>query len=192
MSFTFVNNGTHPIAIVTSPEGKEYIYLSDNPPDDVPRPATTPILNMKLSPNQIATVMSSLGRMSINEVVAELTEDKSEFPGVSSYFRTYRIDEDEEIETVPAEDTERVYIAGESGCGKSTIAAKFCREWLKVHPDGKIFFFLRQDDDAFDDIPGNVMILDFDYDDEQNKQDIEDLIRGDINIDQLENSLCVL
>lgn len=186
MSFTFIDNETFPIAIIKDKNRKlsELIYLSDESAQET----KSNILNEVLDPSSLQFIMSSLSNMSINSMVNII---KSSNTSSNKNFKSYEINSDECIETLPSEKSERVYVAGEAGCGKSTITAKYAREYLKMYPSNKIFFFLRQDDEAFDDIPGNFIILDFDYNGAGNREDLDDLMDGNIRIDSLENSLCI-
>jgi broad-specificity NMP kinase len=48
---------------------------------------------------------------------------------------------------VPNEDPERVFITGKSGCGKSTIACKYAKEYLKMFPKRKVYIFTKHIDE---------------------------------------------
>lgn len=90
-----------------------------------------------------------------------------------------------EMFILPSELTERVFIAGKSGSGKSCIAAKYMNEFRRLHPDRTIFLISRHDDDpAYKPIPHTQIPL----------SAFENLEKGappPIELEELANSLVV-
>lgn len=62
---------------------------------------------------------------------------------------------------IPSNETERIFIAGKSGVGKSTVAARYMMEYCLKFPDRKVILFSRHDDDpAFKDVKHMAIALD--------------------------------
>src|ERR1700750_116618 len=191
MSFTFDDNKTHPIAVIQDPRGQSYVYLSDTEVEDQPPAQQSSILDEKLDQTTLQQVMASLNSMSLRQVYSILDQSTPHSQSQKSNFNEYHLNPDESIETLPAANTERIFIAGEAGCGKSTISAKYAMQYKKMFPENDIFLFARQEDPAFDKIKHNEIILDFDFPDDGNKEDIDKVLHNEITIDSLENSLCI-
>ena len=62
---------------------------------------------------------------------------------------------------IPAEETERIYIAGKSGSGKSCLAAIYAREYHSMFPKRKIIIFTKHEKDkAYEGIPHREVLCD--------------------------------
>ena len=87
---------------------------------------------------------------------------------------------DGELIITPSIETERMYIAGKSGCGKSTIAARYMVEYLKMFPDRRIFLFSRhREEKAYEDIPHQAIELN------------DELAESPIELTEIKNALIV-
>lgn len=51
------------------------------------------------------------------------------------------------VNIIPAIETERIYIAGKTGVGKSTVAASYMKEYQRMFPKNRIILFSRHEDD---------------------------------------------
>lgn len=87
---------------------------------------------------------------------------------------------DGELIVTPSVETERIYIAGKSGCGKSTMAARYMAEYLKMFPDRRIILFSRHTaEPAYEEIPHQAIELN------------EELLEQPIELKEIENALVV-
>lgn len=87
---------------------------------------------------------------------------------------------DGELIITPSVETERMYIAGKSGCGKSTIAARYMIEYLRMFPDRRIFLFSRhREEKAYEGIPHQAIEL------------TEELADSPIDLTEIKNALIV-
>lgn len=87
---------------------------------------------------------------------------------------------DGELIITPSIETERMYIAGKSGCGKSTIAARYMVEYLKMFPDRRIFLFSRhKEEKAYEGIPHQAIELN------------DELAESPIELTEIKNALVV-
>lgn len=87
---------------------------------------------------------------------------------------------DGEMIITPSVETERMYIAGKSGCGKSTIAARYMGEYLKIFPDRRIFLFSRHTEEkAYEDIPHQAIEL------------TDELLEAPIELTEIKDALIV-
>ena len=60
---------------------------------------------------------------------------------------------------VPSEDSERVFIAGKSGSGKSYIAAQYAELYESLFPDNEVYIFTKhEDEDNYKDIDYNEIL----------------------------------
>jgi hypothetical protein len=79
----------------------------------------------------------------------------------------------------PAEGTERMYIAGKSGSGKSYLACFYMLEYLRIHPTHKIVLFSRHEEEkTYQHIPHVAVKLD------------EEFTKEPIDVKVLTNTLC--
>jgi hypothetical protein len=61
---------------------------------------------------------------------------------------------------LPSAEPERVYIAGKSGVGKSTICSMYMNEYHRMHPDRMIYLISRHEDDpAYRAVPHEMIPL---------------------------------
>lgn len=103
--------------------------------------------------------------------VAKAYQERSKFE--------YRLD-DGKMVVLPSKETERVFVAGKSGSGKSYFTAFYMREYLEIFPDRKIYLFSTHDGErAYENIDHTAMPLDEGF--AENPPALEDL----------SNSLCV-
>ena len=80
----------------------------------------------------------------------------------------------------PADTTERMFIAGKSGSGKSWLACFYMLEYLRIHPNNKIVLFSRHEEEGtYRHIPHVAVKLD------------EDFTKEPIDVKVLENCLVV-
>ena len=87
---------------------------------------------------------------------------------------------DGELIIIPSIETERMYIAGKSGCGKSTIAARYMVEYLKMFPDRRVILFSRHHEEkAYENIPHTAIELN------------DELVESPIDLTEIKNSLIV-
>ena len=87
---------------------------------------------------------------------------------------------DGELIITPSIETERMYIAGKSGCGKSTIAARYMMEYLKIFPDRRVLLFSRhKEEKAYEGIPHQAIELN------------DELVESPIELTEIKNALIV-
>lgn len=91
----------------------------------------------------------------------------------------YRLD-DGKMVVLPSKESERVFVAGKSGAGKSFWTASYMREYQELHPDRTIFLFsTHEDEKAYRLIEHTAIPLD------------DAFIAAAPTLDDLQNSLCV-
>jgi len=91
----------------------------------------------------------------------------------------YRLD-DGKMQVLPDKATERVFVAGKSGSGKSYFTAFYMRAYLEMFPDRKIYLFSTHDGErAYEAIDHTAIPLD------------EAFAENPPCLDDLSNSLCV-
>lgn len=86
--------------------------------------------------------------------------------------------------------TERVYIAGKSGSGKSTWAAIYMNEFLRMFPEKKIYLISRHDDEkTYSAIPHTPVPIDTfqDMDSDNKPIDLPDLANSLVVFDDCDN-----
>jgi len=112
-----------------------------------------------------------------------LAEIPDHFNGRSKVLKNLTYDiriDDGQVVPLPSKDTERIYIAGKSGSGKSYLASQYMKEYRRIFPDRKIYLFSRhQDEKTYNDIQHIAIELN------------EELIEDPIDVSELENSLVV-
>jgi hypothetical protein len=92
----------------------------------------------------------------------------------------YRLDDGKMVVLPSRPDTERVFVAGKSGSGKSWFAASYMREYLDLYPDRKIFLFSTHEGErAYAQIEHAQIALD------------EDFVANPLSLEDLSGSLCV-
>jgi hypothetical protein len=91
----------------------------------------------------------------------------------------YRLD-DGKMVVLPSRETERVFVAGKSGAGKSCWAASYMREYSEMFPDRKIYLFsTHEDEKAYEEIEHTAIPLG------------EEFIESPPTLEALENTLCL-
>jgi hypothetical protein len=91
----------------------------------------------------------------------------------------YRLD-DGKMVVLPNKESERVFVAGKSGAGKSCFAASYMREYTELFPDRQIFLFSTHDGEkAYEQIEHTAIVLD------------EAFVANPPKLDDLKNALCV-
>jgi len=91
----------------------------------------------------------------------------------------YRLDDGKMI-VLPSKETERVFVAGKSGAGKSCFAASYIREYQEMFPDRKVFLFSTHDGEkAYEMLEHAAIVLD------------EGFKENPPSLDDLKSSLCV-
>ena len=186
MSFTYTDDGKAPIvAIEETPTSRRFIYLDKE--GEVGPPGTS-ILDEVLDPLTIAQISDCLTReMTLREMCRILDEPDEESPSLSSIYIT---DKSTMLIPLPSEETERVFVAGESGCGKTTVARTYADNYNHMFPYNPIWIFARQEaDPAFDGLKRHEIVVDSSIPESQ--QDIDDILSGAISLDQLANSLVI-
>lgn len=179
MSLTFQDNGTSPIAKITSPGTARYVYLSMTPsPPNSEISETSSILDEPLDEKEIEMISQALRE---GTTLRGLIEDLSEEKDAQSTGETcIQLLPGENIFVMPAPESERVMIGGESGCGKSTLAALYATLWKEMFPEDMIYLFARQEDDpAFQNIEHEEIVVN------------EDLIYQKLDLDDFSNSLVI-
>lgn len=108
---------------------------------------------------------------SVSKRVAAAYKDRSKYE--------YRLDCGKMV-VLPSKDTERVFVAGKSGAGKSCFAASYIREYQEMFPDRKVFLFSVHDGEkAYAMLEHAAIVLD------------EGFLENPPGLDDLKNSLCV-
>jgi Cdc6-like AAA superfamily ATPase len=101
----------------------------------------------------------------------------------SRTMREFKVHDGGIVEPLPHfNETERAYVAGPTGSGKSYFVGKYLRKLRKVFPKRTIYIFSDvNEDEVLDSIPGIIRV----------KLDEEALEAGPINPETLSNSICV-
>lgn len=103
--------------------------------------------------------------------VARTYKDKSKYE--------FRLD-DGKMVVLPNRETERVFVAGKSGAGKSCFSASYIREYQEMFPDRRVFLFSTHDGEkAYERLEHIAIVLD------------EGFVDNPPSLDDLKNSLCV-
>ncbi len=81
---------------------------------------------------------------------------------------------------IPDKDSERIYIAGKSGSGKSFFTAMYAREYNEMFPKRKIYIFTKHDKEkAYKNIPHIEITCD------------DEMVKGEINVKDFYKSLVI-
>ena len=92
----------------------------------------------------------------------------------------YRLDDGKMVVLPSKPETERTFVAGKSGSGKSWFAASYMREYLELYPDRKIYLFsTHEGEKAYSKIEHGQVALD------------EDFATNPPTLEDLAGSLCV-
>lgn len=191
MSFTFKSNKSHPVAVVKSKKNKpKYIYLSNSYQEDSDDESKGDcILDEKLDSMTIEQITACLAKgLSLRQMYATLDAPmptKKKTP--TGTFRSYELEDDEIIEPIMSQTSERMFSAGTAGTGKSYVAAMLMRNYLKMFPKNKIYLFLRQDDKNYEDIPRTEYILG----DDEFPEDTEAVINKEIKMEDFGDSFVI-
>jgi hypothetical protein len=188
MSFTFTDNKTSAIAVIRSGKKLKYVFLTTDEKTSVEEDAS--IVNERLDEDTIQRLNSSFRQGMTLEQVYNLLQNS--WPSLN-HFTEYRLTKEEEIEVLPSPTAERVFIAGESGCGKTTQAMLYVKWYMNLFPENKVFMFLRQEDEVYESLPEHQEIIftppDSPDDLPKWEEDMENVITGSYGIDMFENSL---
>lgn len=197
LSFKDINNKGVPVAIIKGGKNNNKIiyiidennknddnnYLIDNNPlDNVDDVYNT---NMKkMNRKQILNIKNALMKNNT-------TEDKAEYDIIINAQKLskelskkeFKIFDDGIIQPLPRfNKTERVYIAGQTECGKSYWCKMYLNQMVKVHPDKKIFLFSDvEEDPEIDEIKN---LIRFKLDDDLAK-------KTSIDLSNFDNSICL-
>lgn len=165
MSLTYEDNDTAPIALINE---DTFVYIDEKEPEESEfecNDRRREIMDKVWDSDTINSLADSLNNgMSLGNIIDLLTEDEDE----KSDTTEIRLDQDDKIEVVPSPMNERIIIGGPAGSGKSYWSAMYARLWQKLHPDGLIHIFVRQEDDPaykgleFEEIVVDRSILDQD------------------------------
>jgi hypothetical protein len=136
MSLTFNEIG-FPIAEIIS-EG-ELIYL--NPKKERAGPSKIENLDLEI----LEEARQSIEQGASGDEVMEILESQLGQPGVLG--DEFEAEDDEQIMFFPSISSERVYIAGMAGMGKSWIAKEYAIRYKMMFPDNQIVLISRHDDD---------------------------------------------
>ena len=99
--------------------------------------------------------------------------------------REFKIDSGQMV-IMPTEKTERVYIAGKSGVGKSSIASMYCREYREMFPNRRIILIsTHSDEDAYKMFDVDKIPLDDDF--MESPPQLEDLSDSLVIFDDTDN-----
>jgi hypothetical protein len=196
MAFTFKDNGTHPIAIISQGKRKKFVYLEKEGRKKEKTDSETSVVDQKdLDPKTIKYITDCLSKgTTIRDMYYTLLDsDPTCEKGSSDSFTFLNLGPDESIFPIPSDEPERYFIVGESGCGKSTICVKLALAYHKMFPKNNIWTFLRQDDEAYDKIPSRqeVLLGDETSDDKQQEEDTAALLNGEFKLKDFENSLVI-
>jgi len=207
MSFTYRNNGSNPIAVLKDGKKETPIYLSSMGTTQESKTESHSIVDEMMTDDMIGKVSVALKKMSLRELFTTL-EDSSSKPlkdtdgALSSIVTTGS----EKIMFLPAPfgftklidpktkklvaESERVLIGGPSGCGKTYITCQYTRRYKKNFPNNRVFTFIRQEDNSnYGNIDRFEMILDYTIEDQQ--EDLDRLLSGDLTLDLITNSICI-
>lgn len=103
--------------------------------------------------------------------VAKTYQEKSRYE--------YRLD-DGKMQVLPSKETERVFVAGKSGSGKSYFTAFYMREYLEMFPDREVYLFsTHEGEKAYEKIDHTAIPLD------------EGFVENPPALEDLKDSLCV-
>lgn len=81
---------------------------------------------------------------------------------------------------IPNEESERIYIAGKSGSGKSFLTAMYAREYNEMHPKRKIYIFTKHEKEkAYKNIPHIEITCD------------DDMVKDEIKVTDFRKSLVI-
>jgi hypothetical protein len=142
-----------PVAVVCtgSDEGKK-IFIA--PDDGAPEQSYDPEAVLDIAPSK-TKIMSVAERMNIRRY---LSSDPPEEAAMSAHIAKLKrelavknryeyFSEDGLLCVYPSKQSERVYVAGKSGAGKSTFTAQYIREYQEMFPDRRVVLFSTHDDE---------------------------------------------
>ena len=120
---------------------------------------------------QRRVIHRGLPKPEVSKRVAKAYKDKSKYE--------FRLD-DGKMVVLPSKETERVFVAGKSGAGKSCFSASYIREYQDMFPDRKVFLFSTHDGErAYEQLEHAAIVLDAGF------------VENPPTLDDLKNSLCV-
>jgi len=142
-----------PVAVVCTgaDEGKK-IFIA--PDDGAPEQSYDPESVLDIAPSK-TKIMSAAERMNIRRY---LSSDPPEDLALSAHIaklqrelaiknRYEYFSEDGLLCVYPSKQSERIYVAGKSGAGKSTFTAQYIREYQEMFPDRRVILFSTHDDE---------------------------------------------
>jgi hypothetical protein len=143
MSITFEPNG-EPIAGVLNTEDGDHYYLYL---DKENMPQNNPLLDEQLPEHLVDVVTEQLkSGLSFNQVqgMLKIANKEEDEPEIASKFEA---EPDELVFITPTRSPEKVSLFGQSGAGKSRLAAQYALQYSLLFPDRKIVIFCAQDED---------------------------------------------
>ena len=140
----------------------DYGSDDDEPPEEVKKPTRRRVITAK----DLAGLDPKIGRR-----VARAYDEHSR--------HEFRLSAGKMV-VLPAKESERVFVAGASGSGKSFFTASYMREYLEMFPDRTIYLFSTHDGEkAYESVEHNAIPLD------------DSFIENPLTLDNLTGSLCV-
>ena len=150
MSLTYEPVGD-PIAVISDIETEElklvYVDQDGEPEEKKSQPSSLmDYCNSVIEGEDLDHLVKCLMQgMTIAEIATEPEEEESLYS--QSDMREIDLEPTEEIQVLPSTLSERVLIAGPSGCRKSTWAATYAKNWLLQNPGKEVVLFCRTEDD---------------------------------------------
>lgn len=192
MSFTFEDNKTSAIAVILSESEQKYVFLDTNEASSSLSSALS-VLEEKLDENTIQQLNVALRRgVTLKEMCSILTSSQPP----EANFTSLELQPDEEIEVLPSCKPEVMFIAGENGCGKSTLAMLAVKNYMELFPENRVFMFLRQEDDVYLTLPEHQEIVFTAPEDPSEmegwKEDMDRVTSGGYDIDMFNDCLVLL
>jgi len=131
--------------------GKRVIYLHSEPEPDNEEDLEDQILelmgelNMEAKPKRIA-------KLNVEDKKQLIVELEMQLPGHNPLEAKSSTDiripvHEGKLVVLPTPETERIYVCGKSGVGKSTFAANYMHEYARMFPKRRIILFSRHEDD---------------------------------------------
>lgn len=185
-SLTYENNDTAPIAKISSPRGDRFVYISENESKErkIKESSVDKVWDIDTI-NSIADALSqgkTLGEI-INIFDEANLEDEEDDGNLG---REIQLESDERIEVMPGPKTDRLMVAGPTGCGKSTFCAQWAKVWQALNPEKNVYLFARQEDDhAFDGLECEEIVVDDNILDR--KLGIDDFVDSLVIFDDMDN-----
>jgi hypothetical protein len=160
----------NPVAVIYTgkDEGKKIFITNDSGDTELKQDPLELFGNHELAPSK--KLMSAAQRRAIRTA---LLDDRRDYPSELEdhmeslrelYDRKNRYEYRTDSETLcvyPSKESERVFVAGKSGSGKSTFTAQYIREYTEMYPKRSVFLIsTHEDEKAYRILPINQIALD--------------------------------